>query len=304
MRSPSPARAGLVIMTGTGRGVAVVRAGFSLLETMLALVVVIMLATLVVPALTGLGSDARADRARAEIASAMSDARSLARARGMPVVVSVIAGAGSEEESEIVGVVVAAGGLDRELDAMTAGDAEETGGEAAALDAAEPTAGEGTEDEAAEAAGNAAVGSAKRRLGVLPAGCAVRFAAQEAAAGVGAAMTAESETGLDAGADGAVKGATGAAAAGDAMMMIAVVFPDGTAAVPGRKLELVVAGRGRGRGAARVFAIRMSPWFAEAAFAERTPAAAEGEEKETGASETVDAAEDEDGAAETVMEKP
>jgi type II secretory pathway pseudopilin PulG len=304
MRSPSPARAGLVIMTGTGRGVAVVRAGFSLLETMLALVVVIMLATLVAPSLVSMTGDARADRARAEIASAMSDARSLARARGMPVVVSVIAGAGSQEESEIVGVVVAAGGLERELDAMTAGDAEDAGAEAGAPAAGDTAAGEADFGEAAEAAGNAAVGSAKRRLGVLPAGCAVRFAVEEAAAGAGAAPAAESETGLDTGAEETAKGATGAAAAGDAMMMIAVVFPDGTAAVPGRKLELVVAGRGRGRGAARVFAIRMSPWFAEATFAERTPAAAGSEEKETGASETVDAAEDENGAAEPVMEKP
>jgi prepilin-type N-terminal cleavage/methylation domain-containing protein len=80
---------------------------FTLIETMLALVIVTMLATLVVPSLLSLRADATTDRAKAEITSALSDARSLARARSMPVIVSITAPDASGE-SELTGTVITA----------------------------------------------------------------------------------------------------------------------------------------------------------------------------------------------------
>ena len=53
-------------------------------------------------------------------------------------------------------------------------------------------------------------------------------------------------------------------------MMLAVIFPDGTASVPRRSLELTITAP---RTTPRVFAVRLSSWFAEATFTESLPAA-------------------------------
>lgn len=269
------------------------RWGFTMVETLLALVIVLMVVTLAVPSMLAITGDAAVERAKAEIAGALSDARSLARARGMPVVVSVLPG--GLEESEIVGVVVAAAADGDGAAADEEGDAADG---AALGEEDEGAAGTG---EALEGmgevldgmGGNPAVGSARRRLGMLPVGCVIGVETGESA-------------GLDAGTGSAVAETTGAGAlkkdagrigrsVGAGMGVLAVVFPDGTAATPRRGLVMTIPA---GRGATRVFEVRVSSWFAEASFRERVAAGAAGEGEsgseagETGTDEGVGGAEE------------
>lgn len=65
------------------------RSAFTLIETLLALAILGLIAALIVPAMASLRWETAAEQAQAEVASAFSDARSLARAKSNPVVVTV-----------------------------------------------------------------------------------------------------------------------------------------------------------------------------------------------------------------------
>ena len=233
---------------------------FTLIETMLALVIVTMLATLVVPSLLSLRADATTDRAKAEIAAALSDARSLARARSMPVIVS-LAAPDASGESEITGTVLSTvNDIATNLDAASAASPDENTDDpadepAAAFNPAEPQDDFSVTVEPSPA-------PTVRRLGILPGGCRLAYS-------TGADLKADTKN--DATPEPKFSSDASAMARSTsvpATIMLAMVFPDGTASVPRRSLELTVSAA---RSKPRVFAVRLSTWFAEATFSEIFP---------------------------------
>lgn len=217
------------------------RSAFTLIETLLALAVLGLIAALIVPAMGSLRWEAAAERAQAEVTAALSDARSLARARSNPVVVTLRVAA--DGTHELWGAV---------LDAANLG----------ALPGAET-------DETPEAPAPTMAG---RRLGVLPDRCVLGPPKPaESSASPGGALT---------GANADV-GGTSAASGSEAPepLQLAVVFPDGTAMVP-RAAVVLTASQGPGRPEA-VFRLTINPWFAEARFARIEPPKAGESEAET-----------------------
>lgn len=74
------------------------RSAFTLIEMLLALAVIGLIAALVIPAMGALKWEAAGERAQAEVVGAFSDARSLARGRSNPVVVTLrVAADGTHE---------------------------------------------------------------------------------------------------------------------------------------------------------------------------------------------------------------
>ena len=223
---------------------------FTLIETMLALVIVTMLATLVVPSLLSLRADATTDRAKAEITSALSDARSLARARSMPVIVSITAPDASGE-SELTGTVITAVENIASSLSSTGDSAEESPSDSQEDAAKNPE----TDTPIAE---SPATPATTRRLGILPNGCRLAQVSKGDASSTTAGKSSTTSASTPAPAPTSIPAST----------MLAMVFPDGTASVPRRSLELTVA---QTRRTPRVFAVLLSPWFAEATFTEIFP---------------------------------
>jgi type II secretory pathway pseudopilin PulG len=79
---------------------------FSILELSLTLVLLLLLATLIIPALGTLRAEETADRAKAELAAALADARSLAQSRNAPVLVELAPPGAANAETELTATVL------------------------------------------------------------------------------------------------------------------------------------------------------------------------------------------------------
>jgi type II secretory pathway pseudopilin PulG len=242
----------------TAPGRTACRSAFTLIETMLAFVIVTMLATLVVPSLLSLRSDATTDRAKAEITAALSDARSLARARSMPVIVSISA-PDADGTSQITATVVTAV-QDIASSLGNAGDAaEESLGEPEDIAAPSPDLNSPPNSPLDSPPAESPRTPSTRRLGILPNGCRLSHVSKSDSS-PSTTTTKQTNTPINIPAP--------ASAASPASLMLAMVFPDGTASVPRRSLELSVA---QPRTTPRIFSVLLSPWFAEATFTEVFP---------------------------------
>jgi type II secretory pathway pseudopilin PulG len=219
------------------------RRSFTLVETLVTLALLIVLATLIVPAMASLKWEAATDRAQAEVIAALSDARSLARARSCPVVVTLRRS--PEGTAELWGSAV----------------------DPAEMQAAVPDGRQGDQaagDAPSEVSWPAA--RAGRRFAILPERCTL------AARPTDPALPAD-DANAPARPPAANPADSAARPGGEAdlpeSLQLAVVFPDGTALVPATPMMLTVP---RGPGAPdRVFRLSVNPWFAEAAFTEVLP---------------------------------
>ena len=224
------------------------RRAFTLVETLVTLALLIVLATLIVPAMASLKWEAVADRAQAEVVAGLADARSMARATACAVVVTIRRA--PEGGAELWGSALGPAELQALASADSAGD------------------GSAPSDPAPEAAAPARAG---RRLAVLPERCTLAAARVDPAAPP-SDTTDESAAPATPAADTPTRGL--AESDLPESLQVAVVFPDGTALVPATAMVLTVP---KGPGSPdRVFRLTVNPWFAEARFAEVLPPAPQG----------------------------
>jgi Tfp pilus assembly protein FimT len=219
---------------------------FSILELSLALVLLLLLATLIIPALGTLRAEETADRAKAELAAALSDARSLAQSRNAPILVEFASPRAADAEPELTATLL------QSPEAAAALLAPDEPNGAAAFDAASSAS------TPREMSPSPQPSPKPRRLALLPLG--VTLARQSA-------PTVDSTT-IEPSLEPFAPDPATPTAAPTTPIPLALIFPDGTCAPlapSSRPLELSIPRRGLPPERLRV---TINPWFATPTFTE------------------------------------